>query len=478
VIVINAQRFIDSSGDGDIAALAGCSFEYGDDEMHAMQNYSQWNRCTPKRNGYRSIDQDTMDQTKRAEWIRALEWNMLSLMEYDMFDMLTVRETRRIIGRTVMTMKDAVRGKRTPDLIYEAYCTFDPHGRCMNITGRLGLMPAQGNPMFIPIPLGTLLPREVNNLMVVGKAISMDQDTFNYIRMNADVMCVGWIAGYLCTKSIIEGVPVDVLPLSDLQKQLYRLGAITLPVPIQDTYAISPDRIVSEILAGEEVGFRNAVLTDWEDIAEGLRSAYDMECYKTAELVEKTLLWFGDTIGAHHLTELLAVTNRKMGKVPYLDRQKADGFPKGGIVGELDDFWLINQLVTLLSRAVYKPAIPVILDVLKCTELGSGWENDTSHYAMVRLDCQSIANYDRILCLAEAAVLMPDPSYADELTRLYEDLEVPKAPSAPFYKEYLQMKLLAGMKKCSADKAKTYLEQMCRSRYSTISEYAQRLMGE
>jgi len=477
--VVYAQRYIDATGDADVAALAGCSFDYGDEEMHVMQNYSQWKRCVPERSGYCLIDQDTMDQTKRSEWARALEWNLTSLSgDYDMYDMLTVRESRRIRGRDTVTFVDAVRGKRTPDILYEVYSTYDPHGRCMNIYGRLGLMPAQSNPMFIAIPLGSLLPKGINNLVVVGKAISTDQDTFNYIRMNADIMCVGWIAGMLCARSIHNGVPVDALPLSDLQEKLNMLGAITLSPPKVDTYSTSPHRIAAEILAGEENGFRNAVITNWNEIRDIIRTAYEMGCYKSAELVEKTLLWFGDTSGAQHLTEVLDIVNQRVGRIIYDDRQKNPGFTKGGIIGELDDYWFINQLVILLSRAHYTNAIPVICEVLHNTDVGSGWKNDTSQYISGRLDCQSIANYDRILCLAEAAVLMPSDTYVYDLTRLFEDIESQDAPPAPFYKEYLQIRLLAAMKACGSKETEKYLNSICNSRYSVISEYARKLLAD
>jgi len=472
--VVNAQRTIDATGDADIAVFSGCGFDYGENEMHAMQNYSQWNRCVPERVGYRSIDQDTMDQTRRSEWTRALEWNLESLVDYDMFHMLTVRESRRIHGRAVVTYQDAVRGKRTPDIIYEAYCNYDPHGRCMNIYGRLGLMPVQRNPMFIAIPLGSILPEKINNLVVIGKAISVDQDTFNYIRMNADVMSVGWIAARLCVQSIRDGLPVDELPLSELQMKLYEMGAITLPAPDTITYSTSPDRIAAEILAGEESGFRYAVITNWTEVMDIVKTAYELKCYRSTELLEKTLLWFGDISGAQHLTEILDMTNERFGKSSYNDRQLADGFTKCGIVGELDDYWLINQLVILLSRVCYTKAISVIYKVLCNTQLGSGWENNTTQYVSSRLDCQTIANYDRILCLGEAAILMPDSRYASELIRLYEEIECLEAPSAPFYKEYLQIKLLAAVKSCG-ESIEKYLNQMHRSRYSTIFEFSRKL---
>ena len=473
VFVVAAQRFIDATGEGDIARLTGCRFYYGDDEMHIMQNYSQFRRCAPNRKGYRAVDQDVMDQTRRREWTRALEWNLASLADYDLYDMLTVRESRRIKGKEIITMEDIVREKRTPNMIYEAYCCYDPHGRCLNIAGRLGLMPVQKNPSFVAVPLGALLPEDISGLLVAGKAISADQDAFNYIRMCSDVMSVGWIEGKLCAMSIKSGVPVEKLPLRDFQKQLLELGAITLPPPEQEVFGTSPEKITTEILAGEEKAFRDAVLTNWPQTGEKLAKDYENRCYSNAELAEKTLLWFGNSCGAKHLTCLLEQADIRMGEGVWQDRQKSDGVIAASSVGELNDYWRINQLVILLSRVKYSLAVPVILSVMRHTHPGGGWANHSSPYASIRLDCQSIVHYDRILCLAQAAVFMPDESYGEEFDRIYREVEELEAPAASFYQEYLQLEMIKAMESCRNGTYRRYLQEKCKSRYSVIAEYAQ-----
>ena len=57
------------------------------------------------------------------------------------------------------------------------------------------LLPAQDATRYAPVPLRALLPREIDNMLVRGKALSMDQDALNYARMAPDVMCVGYLAG-------------------------------------------------------------------------------------------------------------------------------------------------------------------------------------------------------------------------------------------------------------------------------------------
>lgn len=191
VYAVAARQFIDASGNGALAALAGCRFDIGDDHCGVTQNFSQWNRCATDAMGTRSIDQDTMDDTLPDEWTRTLENNLLTASEYDLFDSLTVRESRRVHGRTRITFRNAVRETHYADALCEAYSTYDPHGRCLHLWGRLGLLPALGKARYVSIPLRAVTVSEAFNLLIAGKAISCDQDALNYIRMSGDVATLG-----------------------------------------------------------------------------------------------------------------------------------------------------------------------------------------------------------------------------------------------------------------------------------------------
>ena len=117
---------------------------FGDRETGRTQNYSQWRMCDSAHAGYQRLDQGTLNDPGK--------------------DSLS-KEIQR--------------------------CLHDPHGRSFHPAGRLGLLPAQDAPRYAPVPLRALLPREIDNMLVCGKALSMDQDALNYARMAPDVMCVG-----------------------------------------------------------------------------------------------------------------------------------------------------------------------------------------------------------------------------------------------------------------------------------------------
>lgn len=121
---------------------------FGDHETGRTQNYSQWRMCDSAHAGYQRLDQGTLNDPGK--------------------DSLS-KEIQR--------------------------CLHDPHGRSFHPAGRLRLLPAQDATRYAPVPLRALLPREIDNMLVCSKALSMDQDALNYARMAPDVMCVGYLAG-------------------------------------------------------------------------------------------------------------------------------------------------------------------------------------------------------------------------------------------------------------------------------------------
>lgn len=469
--VVTPQLTIDATGDGDVAAFLHVPFSLGDDALHATQNFSQWQRCAKEKAAYYAIDQDVMDPTAQQEWTRTLEGNVLHTEAYDLYDMLTVRESRRIASHTPVTMRDAMRGKRTADTIYEGYSSYDPHARSYSLPGRLGVLPALGVERFACLPLGALLPEGVGRLLVVGKAIGVEQDATSYFRMTPDIVCVGYIAGKLAAQSLQEGIPVECLNLRPLQREMQALGAITLPLPDAGViYETSPHRIAAAILGGQEDAFAQAVLTDYADIPALLHMGQDSASASDWVLAGKTLLWYGDSSLAQPLTELLETLHVREAGALYVDRQGKTGVTKAGILGEIDDYWQINQLLVLLSRAQYMQASGVIKDIIEAAQVGTTWRNNSSPYASIRLDCQTVENYDRLLCIAQAALLMPSQGYCTPLVRLYNRVDAIAIQGASFYKEYLLYQLALALRACGDEDASVLLLRATSSQYKILSE--------
>lgn len=448
--VISAKQYIDATGDALSAELAGCPTVTGDDDRHRTQNYSQWNICAPERSAYRAVDQDTADLTCDDEWTRALENNLMMAEEHDLFELIGIRESRRIKGKYYLTKEDVFRGKRTNDVLIDAYSTYDPHARCFSDIGRLGVLPLLGRPHFVGVPLASLLTKDISNLVVLGKALSADQIAFNFLRMCPDIMTLGWIAGVLCNESIRSNTDIGNLDLKPIQDTLVKEGALVEPVPQTETFKLTADAVIARILAGNEDALADGLLCGFPDMAEKMRdrgrSASNQLLYK------KAMLAFGDSTYADDLTEELVQIDKKYEDMIYSDRQSYKGVIKGGIIGKADEYWLMNQLAVMLSKVKHQKAIPVIAQMLSNTSTSGEWLDEDSIHARIRLENNTIPNYDRIWCLARAAVYQPSESYIPELERIYNEIAKQDMQVASFYKDDLLISIREALYACGVKK--------------------------
>lgn len=442
-----AKQYIDGTGEGLLCALAGCDFEVGDPLMQMTQNYSQWQRCTLARKAYSHCDQDILLTTEDEEWMRCIRNNLFRTVEYDLYELLTPRETRRIRGRKQVSLRSVARGQRWTDTIYDAYSTFDPHGRSFGTEGRLGALPALGKGRFAAIPLGALLPEQLDGVFITGKAISTSQEGMNFIRMNPDVMSIGWIAGCLAADCIRLQCDADELDLQPLQTLMLQKQAMIAPAA--DMQTVTAAMLCTRVLAGEDESvFTDVVLAQPDGLDKLLQRAAANRTSSKAALLDMCLMLYHDPSGQERLISQLEALDKKNGTVLYNDRQRDTGVILGGVHDKADDYWQMNRLMILLSEEQCRKAIPAIASVLEHTVPGGEWINRSSIYSSGRLDSNTLPNYDRILCLAHAITAMPDSVFLPELKRLTEEVIRVAPPKAQIWRDYLILRLLYACAAC------------------------------
>lgn len=470
VVCVHPQFVVDGTGDGDIASFVGVKTEMGDCETGFVQNYSHGNRISHTAFDKPSGDRDTMRPDLISEWTRALNLDTLDAADYDMNEMLTVRESARIFGKYRVTHTDVVRGRVEPDALIDAYSTYDAHSRCMDTIGRLGYLPEEGKPRFCSIPYRALLVNEADNLIMVGKAISMDQGAFNYYRMCPDIMTLGAIAGRI-TASAKKLEEYDV---SGIQREMLEAGAL-IRVPRDNTwYEFPAKRVIVPLLAGVEGGVREAVLSSWEDMPQMIVDALEDDCCQSPEAAYRTLLWFGDVRGAAEILALLIEHNNAFGAAEYDDR-RPNGLISGGIYDNLDDYWYVNQATMLLARAGYREAVPAIAAVMDATVCGGYYKPETVTYGSLRVDALTNANYDRMLCLAEAAILMPDQAFKKPLMRLCNLTSQAVTVNDNVYQRFLDIKMAYAAYVCGCERAFDIVLRYTHDRHAVLREYAYKI---
>lgn len=276
MLEIQAEQFIDCTGDGDVAYRSGVPCQYGDEEGNTQPSSLFFI--------IRNVDKAQLEKIKDEKGVAALYFqeqvekeivegrysvprNKVALYENpdgtfrvnmsrvtmkdgcDPFEvskatikaraqvkeimdllrrlvpgcenielvstasMLGQRETRRIQGDFILTGEDILNKTKFDDVIFMAGSSMDMHGgRAVNYT------PAQGEAYSIPYRI--LLPRKVDNLLVAGRACSLDRMALAAIRVMPPVFAMGQAAGTaaaICVESKVA--PKDVC-VKKLQEKL------------------------------------------------------------------------------------------------------------------------------------------------------------------------------------------------------------------------------------------------------------------
>lgn len=126
-----------------------------------------------------------------------------------------VRETRRVMGEYVLSAEDIAAGTRFPDWIAAGAYPVDihsPDGSRLQI---------ESSPIgSYTIPLRALLPRRMNNLLVVGRCLSSTHEGLAAVRVSPLAMATGEAAGLLAALAVKTGQQVRQIPVLELQKRL------------------------------------------------------------------------------------------------------------------------------------------------------------------------------------------------------------------------------------------------------------------
>ena len=133
-----------------------------------------------------------------------------------------VRETRRIEGEYTLTLDDLAAGRDFEDVIAMAGYPVDIHSPTDDSGGVDGSM-ATAN--IYQIPYRSLVPAELNNLLVAGRSISATHEAMAATRVMPPAFAMGEAAGTAAAIAMEYRVPVREVDMSILQRTLVRRGA-------------------------------------------------------------------------------------------------------------------------------------------------------------------------------------------------------------------------------------------------------------
>ncbi|MGJ8640110.1 MAG: FAD-dependent oxidoreductase [Opitutaceae bacterium] len=132
-----------------------------------------------------------------------------------------VRSSRQIEGRYTLTGRDVIERRRFSDTIAHTGYPIDIHSPTG--TGTDHVKPEWGT--FCDIPYRCLVNEQIQNLITVGRCISVDFEAQGGVRTTPTMGAVGQAGGLAAAISVRVGVPVGDIEVKQLQSELIEQGS-------------------------------------------------------------------------------------------------------------------------------------------------------------------------------------------------------------------------------------------------------------
>lgn len=194
------------------------------------------------------LSQASVDGRRQIDWIvRTLKAEVAGFEDayiVDIADEVGPRETRRFLGDYVLTEEDLLTGREFPDVIGRGTYPVDIHNPLARgiifkrLDGTIVTHDESGkvirsmwtshggknDAQYYSMPYRILLPRDMQNLMVAGRCVSMTHEALGAIRVMVNCMQLGQAAGIGAALSCFtKKAPRDV-DFGSVQLELEKLG--------------------------------------------------------------------------------------------------------------------------------------------------------------------------------------------------------------------------------------------------------------
>jgi hypothetical protein len=134
-----------------------------------------------------------------------------------------VRETRRIRGEYLLTVDDLISGRHFDDVVALAGYPVDIHPVDGSGSGIREDVPTAD---VYEIPYRSLVPLEVEDLLVAGRCLSATHEAAGAVRVMPPCFAMGQAAGTAAALAVERALTPRRINVSELQDELRRAGAI------------------------------------------------------------------------------------------------------------------------------------------------------------------------------------------------------------------------------------------------------------
>lgn len=134
-----------------------------------------------------------------------------------------IRETRRVVGEYILTEEDVLQARKRDDGVAKGCHHVDIH---QDGTGQIRIPVADGG--SYDIPLGSLLPKGIDNVVIAGRCLSASREAQGSARVMGSCMAMGQAAGSLTAMAASQSNHANLrdIPVGRLRQTLREQGAI------------------------------------------------------------------------------------------------------------------------------------------------------------------------------------------------------------------------------------------------------------
>ena len=147
--------------------------------------------------------------------------------------LLGVRETRRIVANSMMTVRDLSEGKEFADTVGFSMYGWDlPDPKkpskqpFASDDARRGYQYTVKKGLTTPLPYGVMVPRPIVNLICPGRAVCVERQVLGTVRVMAPCMAMGEASGIAASQVVSGGGGFSEVDVEQLRQRLRQVGAI------------------------------------------------------------------------------------------------------------------------------------------------------------------------------------------------------------------------------------------------------------
>lgn len=258
---VEAPRYIDASGDGSVAAWAGCGYTFGGehDELTLWASFAGYKPGNPEALRPFLSPLDERSPLDATRFILSMRRNSRISLESKHLPppfFIAPRESRHIRGGKTVTFLDVLAGRRFRDGVFRAESNPDIKGVATSDVAKSGFIPVDWKHLFqVTVPYAAMIPPALDNVIVAGKAYSVSHDALSTARMQRDLCVMGLVAGQAVRLAVDHQVLLRDVPIKELQAALIAKGILKSEDIAGDDFGfgMSPDEMARKVAATSDL---------------------------------------------------------------------------------------------------------------------------------------------------------------------------------------------------------------------------------